>query len=71
MERLENMRKNAMGNGLSQCLLCGEMLGLLGSSSVFCQDCKKVGLVTRACSWQQNSLGNATRPLGSWRALQG
>ncbi|NXR77790.1 RP3A protein, partial [Pycnonotus jocosus] len=41
VERLENMRKNAMGNGLSQCLLCGETLGLLGSSSVFCQDCKK------------------------------
>ncbi|NXF30742.1 DOC2B protein, partial [Nyctibius bracteatus] len=41
VERLENMRKNAMGNGLSQCLLCGELLGLLGSTSVFCQDCKK------------------------------
>ncbi|NXS57402.1 DOC2B protein, partial [Brachypteracias leptosomus] len=41
VERLENMRKNAMGNGLSQCLLCGEPLGLLGSTSVFCQDCKK------------------------------
>ncbi|XP_009956942.1 PREDICTED: rab effector Noc2-like [Leptosomus discolor] len=41
VERLENMRKNAMGNGLSQCLLCGELLGLLGSMSVFCQDCKK------------------------------
>ncbi|KFQ37277.1 Rab effector Noc2, partial [Merops nubicus] len=41
VERLENMRKNAMGNGLSQCLLCGELLGLLGSTAVFCQDCKK------------------------------
>ncbi|NXN31391.1 DOC2B protein, partial [Nycticryphes semicollaris] len=41
VERLENMRKNTMGNGLSQCLLCGELLGLLGSTSVFCQDCKK------------------------------
>lgn len=41
VERLENMRKNAMGNGLSQCLLCSELLGLLGSTSVFCQDCKK------------------------------
>ncbi|XP_007485799.2 rab effector Noc2 isoform X1 [Monodelphis domestica] len=41
VERLENMRKNVMGNGLSQCFLCGEPLGLLGSSSVFCQDCKK------------------------------
>lgn len=53
MERLENMRKNAMGNGLSQCLLCGELLGLLGSTSVFCQDCKKVSLLTGvpAYSW--------------------
>uniref|UniRef100_A0A663MCR8 Rab effector Noc2 n=1 Tax=Athene cunicularia TaxID=194338 RepID=A0A663MCR8_ATHCN len=41
VERLENMRKNVMGNGLSQCLLCGELLGLLGTTSVFCQDCKK------------------------------
>ncbi|KAK1157405.1 hypothetical protein AOXY_G25060 [Acipenser oxyrinchus oxyrinchus] len=39
VERLENMRKNVMGNGLSQCLLCGELLGLLGTPSVFCQDC--------------------------------
>lgn len=31
-----------MGNGLSQCLLCGEVLGFLGSSSVFCKDCRKV-----------------------------
>ncbi|XP_067328115.1 rab effector Noc2 [Anolis sagrei] len=41
VERLENMQKNVMGNGLSQCLLCGEALGLLGSTAVFCQDCKK------------------------------
>ncbi|KAM4700514.1 rab effector Noc2 isoform 2-T2 [Discoglossus pictus] len=41
VERLENMRKNVMGNGMSQCLLCGEMLGFLGTTSVFCQDCKK------------------------------
>ncbi|XP_036379168.1 rab effector Noc2-like [Megalops cyprinoides] len=41
VERLENMRKSAVGNGLSQCLLCGELLGLLGTPSVFCQDCRK------------------------------
>ncbi|KAE8624948.1 hypothetical protein XENTR_v10006104 [Xenopus tropicalis] len=41
VERLENMRKNVMGNGMSQCLLCGELLGFLGTTSVFCQDCKK------------------------------
>ncbi|KAL4660570.1 double C2-like domain-containing protein beta isoform X2 [Arapaima gigas] len=41
VERLDNMRRSAVGNGLSQCLLCGEFLGLLGASSVFCQDCCK------------------------------
>ncbi|XP_048045545.1 double C2-like domain-containing protein beta isoform X2 [Megalobrama amblycephala] len=39
VERLENMRRSAMGNGLSQCLLCGEVFGLLGSTSVLCLDC--------------------------------
>ncbi|XP_059829202.1 rab effector Noc2-like isoform X2 [Hypanus sabinus] len=41
VERLENMKKNVMGNGHSQCLLCGELLGFLGSKSVFCQDCRR------------------------------
>lgn len=41
VERLELMRKSAIGNGLSQCLLCGEVLGLLGTPSVFCLDCCK------------------------------
>ncbi|XP_076130753.1 rabphilin-3A isoform X1 [Alosa pseudoharengus] len=41
VERLENMRRSAVGNGLSQCLLCGELLGLLGAPSVLCQDCCK------------------------------
>ncbi|NWZ40360.1 DOC2B protein, partial [Brachypodius atriceps] len=59
VERLENMRKNAMGNGLSQCLLCGETLGLLGSSSVFCQDCKKK--VCTKCGIE--AVGAQKRPL--------
>ncbi|NWW33929.1 DOC2B protein, partial [Panurus biarmicus] len=59
VERLENMRKNAMGNGLSQCLLCGETLGLLGSSSVFCQDCKKK--VCTKCGIE--TVGAQKRPL--------
>ncbi|NXE69200.1 RPH3L protein, partial [Calcarius ornatus] len=59
VERLENMRRNAMGNGLSQCLLCGEMLGLLGSSSVFCQDCKKK--VCTKCGIE--AVGAQKRPL--------
>ncbi|NXK65898.1 DOC2B protein, partial [Sylvietta virens] len=59
VERLENMRRNAMGNGLSQCLLCGETLGLLGSSSVFCQDCRKK--VCTKCGIE--TVGAQKRPL--------
>ncbi|NWS73063.1 DOC2B protein, partial [Crotophaga sulcirostris] len=59
VERLENMRKNVMGNGLSQCLLCGETLGLLGSTSVFCQDCKKK--VCTKCGIE--TVGAQKRPL--------
>nr|XP_056721116.1 rab effector Noc2 [Euleptes europaea] len=59
VERLENMRKNTMGNGLSQCLLCGETLGLLGSTAVFCQDCKKK--VCTKCGIE--TLGTSKRPL--------
>ncbi|NXD41461.1 RP3A protein, partial [Copsychus sechellarum] len=59
VERLENMRRNAMGNGLWQCLLCGESLGLLGSSSVFCQDCKKK--VCTKCGIE--TVGAQKRPL--------
>ncbi|KAJ7996843.1 hypothetical protein DPEC_G00222730 [Dallia pectoralis] len=41
VDRLEKMKRSAVGNGLSQCLLCGDVLGLLGTSSVYCQDCSK------------------------------
>ncbi|XP_078278918.1 rab effector Noc2-like [Rhinoraja longicauda] len=41
VERLENMKRNVIGNGQSQCLLCGELLGFMGSTSVFCQDCRR------------------------------
>ncbi|XP_051848164.1 rab effector Noc2 isoform X2 [Antechinus flavipes] len=61
VERLENMRKNVMGNGLSQCFLCGEPLGLLGSSSVLCQDCKKVW--KRSGAWFYKALPKYILPL--------
>uniref|UniRef100_A0A6I8NF40 Rab effector Noc2 n=1 Tax=Ornithorhynchus anatinus TaxID=9258 RepID=A0A6I8NF40_ORNAN len=59
VERLENMRKNVMGNGLSQCLLCGEPLGLLGGTAVFCRDCKKK--VCTKCGIETS--GGQKRPL--------
>ncbi|KAM4795901.1 rab effector Noc2 [Rhinophrynus dorsalis] len=59
VERLENMRKNVMGNGMSQCLLCGELLGFLGTTSVFCQDCKKK--VCTKCGIE--TVGSQKRPM--------
>ncbi|XP_067864294.1 rab effector Noc2-like isoform X2 [Heptranchias perlo] len=59
VERLENMKKNVIGNGLSQCLLCGEQLGFLGSTSVFCQDCRKKVCVK--CGIE--TLGSQRRPV--------
>ena len=45
VERLENMKKNAMGNGSTQCILCGDEFGLLGASPTYCDDCRKVSSV--------------------------
>ncbi|XP_012586344.1 PREDICTED: rabphilin-3A [Condylura cristata] len=41
VDRLENMRKNVAGDGVNRCILCGEQLGVLGSTCVVCEDCKK------------------------------
>lgn len=41
VEKLDNMKKNAMGNGSTQCVLCGDEFGLLGASPTFCDDCRK------------------------------
>ncbi|XP_074640425.1 rabphilin-3A-like [Tubulanus polymorphus] len=41
VEKLDNMKKNAMGNGSTQCILCGDEFGLLGASPTYCDDCKK------------------------------
>ncbi|TSP36101.1 Double C2-like domain-containing protein beta [Bagarius yarrelli] len=60
MERLENMRRSALGNGLSQCLLCGEALGLLGTPSVLCFDCCKVW--KRSGAWFYKSLPKYVHP---------
>ncbi|XP_064460998.1 rabphilin-3A-like isoform X1 [Ornithodoros turicata] len=41
VERVENMKRNALGNGTTQCLLCAEEFGLLSSSPMICNDCRK------------------------------
>ncbi|XP_068087082.1 rabphilin-3A [Anabrus simplex] len=41
VERLENMKRNALGNGTNQCVLCGDSFGMLGAPSLLCRDCNK------------------------------
>lgn len=36
------MKKNANGDGSTQCVLCADKFGVLGASSVSCVDCEKV-----------------------------
>jgi len=42
IDRLDNIKKNATGNGSSQCVLCAHAFSMLGASSVICVDCQKV-----------------------------
>ncbi|CAH1380795.1 unnamed protein product [Tenebrio molitor] len=48
VERLENMRRNALGRNPSQCLLCGDGFGMLGAQKVLCIDCRR--LVCQKCA---------------------
>uniref|UniRef100_A0AAR5QG29 RabBD domain-containing protein n=1 Tax=Dendroctonus ponderosae TaxID=77166 RepID=A0AAR5QG29_DENPD len=41
VDRLENMRRSALGRGANQCLLCGDTFGMLGPQKVRCVDCKR------------------------------
>jgi len=38
------MKSHVLGNGTSQCLLCGEEFGLLGASASECELCSKVAM---------------------------
>ncbi|KAK9746657.1 C2 domain [Popillia japonica] len=48
VERLENMRRNALGRNANQCLLCGDGFGMLGSQKCVCVDCRR--LVCQKCA---------------------
>ncbi|KAK3919022.1 Rab effector Noc2 [Frankliniella fusca] len=48
VDRVDNMKRNAMGNGTNQCILCGTKFGFLGSTSYLCHDCQK--FVCSKCS---------------------
>ncbi|XP_066545543.1 rabphilin-3A [Amia ocellicauda] len=59
VNRLDDMRKTACGDGVSRCVLCGEQLGMLAAASVVCEDCKKH--VCTKCGVESNS-----RPRSVW-----
>lgn len=42
MDRLDNIKKHAAGNGTSQCALCADSFGMLSATPVLCVDCQKV-----------------------------
>lgn len=71
MDRLENMRKNVAGDGVSRCILCGEQLGALGSARVMCEDCKKVRSCPWCCSCRGTQLGGAPGVQGRVRGHAG
>ncbi|XP_077164175.1 rabphilin-3A isoform X2 [Paroedura picta] len=60
MNRLEDMRRNASGDGVNRCILCGEQFGRMGSACVVCEDCKKN--VCTNCGTQTNN----NRPPSIW-----
>ncbi|XP_060533212.1 rabphilin-3A [Cylas formicarius] len=41
VERLETLRRNALGRSPNQCLLCGDSFRILGPQKVRCMDCRK------------------------------
>jgi hypothetical protein len=46
VDRLEKMKTRAIGNGVTQCLICQSDFGLLSSKSyaAMCIDCRKVSI---------------------------
>jgi hypothetical protein len=42
IERLNNIKRNAKGDGRSSCVLCNEEFGLFGAQCHLCKDCLKV-----------------------------
>ncbi|MCJ8742348.1 hypothetical protein PDJAM_G00080950 [Pangasius djambal] len=53
VNRLDTIKRTACGDGYSQCLLCGQQLGLMGVSTVMCDECKKH--ICTKCGIRSNS----------------
>ncbi|XP_072515139.1 rabphilin-3A isoform X2 [Salminus brasiliensis] len=53
VNRLDRIKRTACGDGHSHCLLCGQQFGMMGVSSVMCEECKK-NMCTK-CGIRSNS----------------
>ncbi|CAH1112426.1 unnamed protein product [Psylliodes chrysocephalus] len=42
VEKLDSMRRNALGKNAAQCLLCGDNFGILGAQKIVCMDCRRL-----------------------------
>ncbi|CAG7830180.1 unnamed protein product [Allacma fusca] len=60
VDRLESLRRLASGNGITQCVLCGDSFGLsvFGRNNYRCFDCKKA--VCRKCVVDLSAAGPST-----------
>ncbi|KAK3550225.1 hypothetical protein QTP86_021250 [Hemibagrus guttatus] len=45
VNRLDTIKRTACGDGHSQCLLCGQQLGVMGINTVMCDECKKLPII--------------------------
>jgi hypothetical protein len=45
VDRLENIKNNAQGNGVTTCLLCDEKFGKITATPIKCSICEKVQIV--------------------------
>lgn len=68
MDRLENMRRNALGRNASQCLLCGDTFGMLGAQKVICVDCRR--LACQKCAIETHTMRTTCSPSkGYWLCM--
>ncbi|KAF5291802.1 hypothetical protein FQA39_LY14290 [Lamprigera yunnana] len=67
IERLENMRKSVVGRTSSQCLLCGDRFGILGSTKAKCIDCQR--FVCQKCAIDANSMKPRSPGKDSWLCM--
>ncbi|XP_050311012.1 rabphilin-3A isoform X2 [Anthonomus grandis grandis] len=60
VQKLENMRRNALGRSSNQCLLCGDTFGIFGPQKVRCIDCGRWACLRCAIDKDPNTKGHCS-----------